>query len=476
LQNYELLRQDCYCTLYFLFQYGDPDMSQPVYVVDGTRTPFLKAVEPGPFSAADLGFYAAQGLLARLSIDPKQISQVVVGCVAPSAQEANIARIIALRAGCGVKVPAFTVQRNCASGLQAIDSARQNIAQGYCDLVLAGGTEAMSRAFLLFPPTMAQWLSSFSKSKSIFAKMRTLMKLRPSFFRPIISLEQGLTDPIINMNMGQTAQELAYRFNISRQEMDIFAAQSHVRAYSASPHLKNEIIPIYSKEGILFDKDTGIRTDSSVEKLSKLKPVFDKFGSITAGNSSQISDGAAFVLLASEKAVLEHNLPVLGTIKEVAWAGVDPVMMGLGPVHAITHILQAQKLSLDDIDTIEINEAFAAQVLACIKAWQDPDYCAKELNIHHDLEKWFLKPDILNPDGGAIAIGHPVGASGARLVLHALKNLERTQAKRAIASLCIGGGQGGAALLERIEKKERIEAEPLEEGERQEEGHHRENI
>lgn len=422
------------------------DYASPVYIVDGARTPFLKFTgEPGPFSAADLAVRAAKALFCKLPIEASQLDQVIIGCVGPSEEEANIARVIALRTGCGAHVPAFTVQRNCASGLQAIDSARLSIAQGEADLILAGGTEAMSRAFLIFPPSMAKWLNTLNKSKNFSSKAKALLQFRPHYIKPIIGLLKGLTDPIVNLTMGQTAEELAFRFNISRQEMDSYAVESHLRA--AQMDGTNEIIPIFSESGLLFEKDNGVRADSSLEKLSTLKPVFDRFGNITAGNSSQISDGAAVVLLASERAVKAYNLPVLGKIVDVQWSGVDPVLMGLGPIHAMTAILQRQKLGLEDLDSVEINEAFAAQVLACREAWQDPVYCKNELNLECPFSA--LDLSILNAQGGAIAIGHPVGASGARLVLHSLKELERSQGKRAMASLCIGGGQGGAILLER---------------------------
>ncbi len=194
--------------------------------------------------------------------------------------------------------------------------------------------------------------------------------------------------------------------------------------------------------------DEGIRADSSMEKLAKLKPVFEKFGSITAGNSSQISDGAALVILASEAAVKKYNLPVLAKIVDVKWAALDPAVMGLGPIHAMTPLLKENQLSLNDVDHIEINEAFAAQVIACLKAWNDTDYCKKYLGLESKMGE--LDQARLNPEGGAIAIGHPVGASGARLVLHCCEMMQKNNTKISMASLCIGGGQGGAILLERV--------------------------
>jgi acetyl-CoA C-acetyltransferase len=426
-------------------------MSQSVYIVEGKRTPFLKMKgAPGPFAAADLAVNAAKMLLANQPFEPTAIQQVVVGCAAPSEEEANIARIIALRAGCGKNVPAWTVQRNCASGLQSIDSAAQSIASGQYDLVLAGGTEAMSRAPLLWNQAMVMWLSQFQKEKSLPGKLKTLAKVRPNFLVPVIGLLKGLTDPVVNMSMGQTAEELAYLFKISRAQMDEFSMHSHQRAIQAQGKGEfEEITPLYGNDGTVYEQDDGIRTDSTLERLAKLKPVFDKFGNITAGNSSQVSDGAAFVILASEKAVKQYQLPVLAKIVDIQWAALDPAVMGLGPVYAMTPILQRQKLQLKDIEHIEINEAFAAQVLACREAWNDREFCKNHFGLSEPVGE--IDMARLNPHGGAIATGHPVGASGTRLTLHCANMIKKYQHRYSMASLCIGGGQGGAILLEKVE-------------------------
>lgn len=425
-------------------------MSNTVYVIDGLRTPFLKMRGgPGPFSAADLAVNAAKTLLSRQAFSPETIEQVIVGCVAPSEDEANIARIIALRSGCGKAVPAWTVQRNCASGLQAVDSAAQSIASGHCDLVLAGGTESMSRTPLLWNRAMVTWLSRLQKQKNWLGKIKVMLQARPHFLVPVIALVRGLTDPVVNLSMGQTAEELAFLFDISRKDMDLYAIQSHQRTLRAQGQGEfDEITPLYGVEGTVYEQDDGVRPDTTLESLAKLKPVFDKFGNITAGNSSQISDGAAFVILASEKAVQQHQLPVLAKIVDTEWAALDPAIMGLGPVHAMTPILQRHKLTLKDIEHIEINEAFAAQVLACRKAWSDKDFCQKHLGLIDAVGEIDMAQ--LNPHGGAIAMGHPVGASGARLVLHCANMIKKHQHRYSLASLCIGGGQGGAILLERV--------------------------
>ena len=422
-----------------------------VFIVDGKRTPFLKARgKPGPFLASDLAVAAARPLLLELGFDSAELDEVIVGCVMPTADEANIARVIALRLGIPESVPAWTVQRNCASGLQALDCAYQNIQTGKADLILAGGTEAMSRAPILYNDLMVNWLSMMMGAKTFGQKAAAVTKLRPAFLKPIIALVRGLSDPIVGLSMGQTTEEIAYRFGITRDQMDEFAVRSHQRLASAADegHL-DELEPVYDNAGGYFDFDDGIRRDSSIPNLAKLKPYFDrKYGMVTPGNSAQVTDGAAMLVLASEKAVKKHNLPVLAKIKDSEWAGLNPSQMGLGPAHAMAPIMKRNKLAIDDIDSWEINEAFAGQVLGCLEAWKDTDYCKKELKLKEALGE--IPQDKLNVDGGGVSLGHPVGASGARIVLHLAKTLERNKTTRGIASLCIGGGQGGAMMIESV--------------------------
>ncbi|MFO7602994.1 MAG: acetyl-CoA C-acetyltransferase [Gammaproteobacteria bacterium] len=420
-----------------------------MFIVDGSRTPFLKARgKPGPFAAADLALGCARPLMARQSFDLDLLDEVIMGCVMPGPDEANIARVVALRLGCDQRIPAWTVQRNCASGLQAIDCAANDIKLGKADLVLAGGVESMSHAPVLLNNTMVGWLSAWMGAKTLPQRLAVLGQLRARHFKPIIGLLRGLTDPVVGLSMGQTAENLAYRFNITRAQMDDYAVQSHLRlAQAQQEHLLQEIEVMFDTRGHYYQEDDGVRADSTAEKLGKLKPVFDRpFGLVTAGNSAQITDGAAMLILASEAAVKQHDLPVLGKICDSHWAGLAPEQMGLGPVHAITPILQRNKLGLDDIDYWEINEAFAAQVLACLAAWEDSDYCTTALGLRGPLGS--LDPARLNIHGGGISLGHPVGASGARIVLHLLQTLKQNHKQKGIASLCIGGGQGGAMLLE----------------------------
>lgn len=420
-----------------------------VYVVDGARTPFLKAkAERGPFSASDLAVMAGRELFMRHAGLQNEIDEVITGCVMPSEDEANIARIIALRLGCSEHIPAWTVQRNCASGMQALDSAVKDILSGRANLVLAGGTEAMSHAPLLFRPKMVNWFGRLNAAKTFGAKAQAMTQFRLSFLAPIIALLHGLSDPLCGMNMGQTAEEVAFEFGITREEMDAFALRSQQRAAVAQDqnHLDN-LVTMYDSRGKFFSHDEGVRRDSTLARLAKLKPVFDRpYGMVTAGNSSQVTDGSAMLLLASESAVKKHKLPVLGKIVDTQWAALSPKVMGLGPVMASTPLLQKHKLSLNDIDCWEINEAFAAQVLGCVKAWESDTFCKEHLGLPNALGS--IDEEKLNIDGGAIALGHPVGATGARIVLHTLNVLKRNNAKRGIATLCIGGGQGGAMLVE----------------------------
>src|SRR5947207_7466229 len=309
-------------------------MNQPVYVVDGARTPFLKArSKPGPFAASDLAVQAGRALLARMPFSPPELDEVILGCASPSPDEVNIGRVVALRMGCGLKVPGWTVMRNCASGMQALDSAITNIRAGRSNLVLAGGVDALSRAPLLFSDAMVLWLSNWYAAKTFGQRAALAAKFRPAYLAPVIALMKGLTDPMVGLLMGQTAENLAYRFGITRREMDEFSARSHQRVLAAQKagHFTGEIVPLFDREGNLYDKDDGVREDSTPENLAKLKAFFDrKYGNVTAGNSSQITDGAAWLILASETAVAKYQLPTLGTILDSEWAGLDPAQMGLG--------------------------------------------------------------------------------------------------------------------------------------------------
>jgi acetyl-CoA C-acetyltransferase len=431
-------------------------LSRPIYVVDGARSPFLKSKNrPGPFSAADLATQAGRSLLARQGFAPDELDEVILGCAAPSVDEVNIGRVAALRMGCGQKVPAWTVMRNCASGMQAIDSGVNNILAGRASLVLAGGVDALSRAPLLYGDKMVLWFSNMAAARTATQRISLFGKLPvASLLAPVIGIMKGLTDPMVGLLMGQTAENVAYRFGITREQMDAFSVRSHesvIKAQDAGILAPGggEVEALYDAKGNTYILDDGVRRDASPQNLAKLKPFFDrKYGNVTPGNSSQITDGAAWLILASEEVVTKNDLKPIGRIVDSHWAGLDPATMGLGPVHAATPILKRNNLALSDIDYWEINEAFAAQVLGCLAAWQDEKYCREELGLDGALGE--INPERLNVDGGAIALGHPVGASGARIVLHLLNTLKRNNAKRGLASICIGGGLGGAMLLETL--------------------------
>ncbi len=424
-----------------------------VYIVDGVRTPFLRASgPPGPFSARELASRAMRALLERQPRAKEALDEVVLGCVLPALDEVNIARQAALLAGIDKKVPALSVNRVCGSGMQAVDTAARNIALGETRLALAGGVESMSHAPVAFNRGMATFLSLWERARDWKAKLKVLASFRPDYLKPVKGMACALSDTLENMSMGQTAEVIARRFAVSREEMDAFALASHRRAAAAwdGGRFAAEVLAIEDAAGRAYARDTGIRADSSPEKLARLRPAFEKGGAVTAGNSSQITDGAAVLLLAGEEAVRALDLPVLGRINDCAWAGNEPREMGLGPAYAIAKLARRNRLAADAVDFWEINEAFAAQVLACLAAWRDDDYCRK----HLDRERGFapIPESRLNVDGGGISLGHPVGVSGARIVLHLTRTLRRNHARLGVASLCIGGGQGGAMLIEAIQE------------------------
>jgi acetyl-CoA C-acetyltransferase len=397
----------------------------------------------------DLAVWAGRPLLLRQPFPPEAIDQVVLGCVNPDYDEVNPGRVAAMRLGCGTTTPGWTVQRNCGSGMQSVDDAAQLIAAGRAELVLAGGTEALSRTPLVLPPEMVDWLAQWRRASTL-ERARLVTDLRPEHLSPVVALLRGLTDPNSGLNMGQTAEVLAHRFGIGRTAADAYAVESHrrlARAHEAG-HL-DEIEPLYADDGSFFDHDDGVRPDSSLEDLARLTPAFERpFGDVTAGNSSQVTDGAAWLLLASEDACERHSLTPMGRLLDTEWAALDPRVMGLGPVFAATPLLRRAGLELDDVDLWEINEAFAAQVLACLEAWADADFCRSYLDRDRALGR--IDHERLNVDGGAIALGHPVGTSGTRIVLHLLKALGRQGGRRGIATECIGGGMGGAMLVEAV--------------------------
>jgi acetyl-CoA C-acetyltransferase/acetyl-CoA acyltransferase len=426
------------------------DESRPVVIVDGVRTPFAKAgTALRAVSAVELGRVAVHELLARTEFDPDRIDEVVLGNCGTPAAAANIGRVVAIEAGVPKPVPGFTVHRNCASGLEAIAQAYYKIASGSADAVIAGGTESMSSYPLLWSEDLANAFGAVQRSKSPLGRARALTRIRARDLRPRIALLEGLTDPTCGLNMGQTAERLAREFHITRQAQDEFALLSHQRAVAAASKLAEEITPVYVPPSFTpaVTGDGGPRQEQSLEALAKLKPFFDKrHGTITAGNSCPVTDGACALLVMGEREACDAGYAPLGRIRSIAFAGLEPARMGLGPAFATPMALDRAGVRLGDVDLIELNEAFAAQVIANEIAFASDEFARAELG--RDRAVGGIDRARLNVNGGAIALGHPVGVSGARLVLTLLKELRRRGGTLGLATLCVGGGQGAAMVLE----------------------------
>jgi acetyl-CoA acetyltransferase family protein len=424
----------------------------PVAIVDGVRTPFCKA--GGQFrdvAADDLGAAAVRELLARHDVDPAEVDEVVFGCVAQPAHAANVARVIALKAGLPVDTIAQTVQRNCASGIQAITTGAMLIESGRADMVVAGGTESMSQIPLMYGKEMSGLFMKLARAKTVGARLRALRSFRPRFLQPIIGIQLGLTDVVCGLNMGQTAEILARQFVITREEQDMYALMSHRRASEAAERnaFADEVMPMIStgRYDKVVQRDDGPRNDQSLSRLAKLRPYFDRHaGSVTVGNACPVTDGAAAVLLCSEKKAKELKLKPIGFMRDWAYAALDGERMGLGPAYATAKLMSQSQWTMGDFDLVELNEAFAAQVIANERAFASEHFAREHLGRERALGE--IGRERLNVNGGAIAIGHAVGATGTRLILTSLKQLQKTGKKRALATLCVGGGQGAAMVLE----------------------------
>jgi acetyl-CoA C-acetyltransferase/acetyl-CoA acyltransferase len=422
---------------------------KPIAVIAGARTPFAKSfTKLSGANAVDLGRHAVEAVLSRAALAGDAIDELVMGNVAGPPDAANIARVIALKAGLPIDRIAHTVNRNCASGMESILGAWQAIDAGRAKLVVAGGTESMTNIPLLYRPEAAKLWMQLAKSKTLTQRIRTLMSFRPRHFKPLIGIELGLTDPVSGLNMGETAEVLAEEFNITRDEQDAFALNSHQKALAARERcfLSGEISPIEIASGNVFDKDNCPRDGQSMEQLAKLRPFFKKNGTVTPGNSCPLTDGAAALVLTSVDDVSRFETEPLGFITSYAVAGCDPRRMGLGPVYATAKLLKQTGLCMQDFDLVEINEAFAAQVIACQRAATSAAFARKELSRTEPLGEF--SDDKLNIHGGAIALGHPVGTTGTRLILTLLRALRESGKKRGLATLCVGGGQGVAMVVE----------------------------
>ncbi len=427
--------------------------SQRIAVIGGFRSPMGKAGSSlKNISASDLGARILKEVVIRSKIDPKVIDEVIIGNVAQPADTANIARVIALKADLPENIPAFTVHRNCASGMEAFTSAISKIRNGESDVIAVGGVESMSNIPLLYGKQMTEIFSRLFRAKTLSQRLGVISKFRLKYLKPIIGLQQGLTDPISGLIMGCTAENIAREFSISRTDQDQFALNSHHKAQKAQEDgiFDDEIIAIHNNNGKksqMIEKDEGIRLNQKIEDLMRLKPYFERStGTVTIANSSQVTDGAAFAILMTEKKAKDLNLQPLGYITQYAYAGLDPSLMGLGPVHSTVKMLQNSKYKLNDFDLVELNEAFAAQAIGCVEAFDSKKFMQENFDLSATVGK--IGYDKVNVNGGAIALGHPVGMTGARIIIHLLRELKRRDKNLGLATLCIGGGQGGSVALE----------------------------
>jgi acetyl-CoA acetyltransferase family protein len=429
---------------------GNPE--RDLAIVAGWRTPFCRA--QGPLqgaAAADLATHVFREVLDRTGLPGSQLDEVILGCAGPDAREANVARVAALRAGVPKSVPAVTVMRNCASGMEALLAAQQRLRAGDGRAFLVGGVESMSNFPLLMGERLVRFFTKLGRARSLPQKLRALAAFRLSALKPRIAIVEGLTDPTTGLMMGNTAENVARLFGIDRLAMDRYALESHQRAAQAqrAGRFAHEIAPLTANprhDAWLCDDD-GVRTEQTLEALQRLKPVFDRReGDVTVGNSCQITDGAVAMLCMAEGHAKSLGLRPLAVVRGQARAGLDPAVMGLGPVHATPLALAQAGIAFGDLDLVEINEAFAAQVLACQAAFASDRYCQTHVGLPQALGE--LDPGKLNVNGGAIALGHPIAATGARLVLTLAHELRRRNLRHGLATLCVGGGQGQAVVLE----------------------------
>lgn len=428
-------------------------MSQDrIALVDGRRTPFCKAGgELAGAPAHELGRAALVGALDALGLPPARIDAVVAGCVAGPVEAPNVARQLGLEAGVPARSPGYTVNQACASGLRAVTDAAGLVARGEATIAAAVGTESMSGYPLLFAEGFKQTLTDASQSKSMFDKLKAFARLRPSHLKPVIALKEGLVDSFVGVNMGETAEAMAKIHDLPRHAQDRLSMESHQRVAQAwaDGRFADEVVrycppPAFDE---LVSQDRGFRPRQSLEALGRLKPAFDPaYGTVTAGNSCMITDGAAAVVLMKEATARAEGLRPLAFVRAWHYVGLAPGLEGLmGPAYAIPGLLERAGVGLGDIGLFEINEAFATVILATRKALGSEAWCRANLGRG---AVGSLDPERVNVDGGALALGHPLGASGTRMLLHLAKEMNRRGVGLGLAALCVHGGMGAAVLLE----------------------------
>ena len=422
-----------------------------VAVIKGVRTPFAKSgTHYARLSALDLGKIVVSELLSRSGIDPRSIQELIFGNVIPSVKAPNIAREIVLGTGLPRKIPAYSVSKACASANQAITSGADTIFRGYADVVIAGGAESLSDVPILFSKNFSEALVTASKQKSIGGKLGSFSRIRPKDLAPDAP---AIAESSTGLTMGESAEKMAKENGISREAQDKFALQSHHRAAAAtaSGRFKDEVMTVIVPPSFdnIVEADNLIRGDTTLDALAKLKPVFDrKYGTITAGSSSPLTDGAAAVLLMSEEKAKAEGLKPIGFIKSYAFAATDPFDQLLqGPVFALPTALDRAKLTLADINVIEMHEAFAAQVLSNIQWIGSKKIAQEKLGRAEPIGE--IDPEKINLTGGSIALGHPFGATGARIVTSVCNELQATGQQYGLVTVCAAGGMGVAMVLER---------------------------
>ena len=423
---------------------------QRVVVVNGVRTPFVRARSVfQKMPPSTLGGVALRETIARADIDPRCVEEVYFGIVSPPAEGTNIAREALFDSGLPASIPCTTINRYCASAGEAAAGIAAKILAGQIEIGIAGGVESISSVRALFSQEATDFFQDFAKAKTPIQKLSHLSHFKPQLMAPHAP---GIKEPTTGLTMGESADLMAREFKISREEQDLYAVESHFKAHKAweQGFYKTHVVPVGTPSGKVIDRDTDIRPDTSVEKLAKLRPIFYKDGTITAGNASPLTDGAASVLLMSESKAQEMNLKPLGVIRSVASAGVDikkePLL--IGPAFAIPRALKLAGIKWEDLDLIEMHEAFGAQVLSTIRAIESKEWAQEKLGMSQAIGQ--VDRSKLNTHGGSIPLGHPFGATGARMILQALHGLREKKKNLALISICAAGGLGFVMVVEAI--------------------------